>query len=139
MKHQLQATVEQQKMAHAANLENFKAVIAAGQNTIRTMLLLNGGAAVALLAYIGHLDATGTTVADVPKFAWCLLLFAVGSLCAALVSAATYLSQWLYGYTTKPKLLKAGFIMNLVCIALGLASFVFFGWGMIAAHAAFIR
>ena len=37
------------------DIELFKSVITSGQNTLRASMLLHGGAAIALLAFIGHL------------------------------------------------------------------------------------
>jgi hypothetical protein len=51
---ELQLSIEQRRGNHAAQLEGFKSVITAGQNAIRSSFLLNGGAAVAILAFIGH-------------------------------------------------------------------------------------
>ena len=56
---------------------------------------------------------------------------AIGALCAGMLSGATYLSQWLYA---REKTEKAGFVMNLVCIALGLASYGTFIWGLVEAY-----
>lgn len=55
-KAQLAAWVEKQKEASAINVEGFKSVILAGQSALRSALLVNGGAAVALLAFIGKLS-----------------------------------------------------------------------------------
>lgn len=123
-------------MDHSSRLENFKALISAGQAAIRTMLALNGGAAVAMLAFIGHL-ATGDAALTIPTFAGCLSLFAGGALAAGLVSGGTYLTQWLYARNDIPGFVRAGHIRNVVVILVDLASFCLFAWGMIAAGGAF--
>lgn len=51
----LQLEVERHKDVNASNLEMFKSVITAGQSAMRSAFLLNGGAAIALLAFITHL------------------------------------------------------------------------------------
>ena len=50
------------------------------------LLLLNGGAAVAVLALIGHLSTSATTAAQVNKFAVPLLFFGWGLLFVAMAS-----------------------------------------------------
>src|SRR5712692_328687 len=55
-KAQLTAWIERQKEVASINLEGFKSVILAGQSSLRSAMLINGGAAVAVLAYIGRLS-----------------------------------------------------------------------------------
>ena len=52
---QLQANVEERKAQQSSALEMFRSVITAGQNAIKTSLLMNGGATIALLAFLGKL------------------------------------------------------------------------------------
>jgi hypothetical protein len=91
-KAQLSAWVEKQKEASAINVEGFKSVILAGQNALRSALLVNGGAAVALLAYIGKLSVEAS--AHVSDFALPLLLFVLGALVVVINSGFTYLGHW---------------------------------------------
>jgi hypothetical protein len=51
----LQNWIEANKQQHDASLEMFRSVIVSGHNAIKSAFLLNGGAAVALLAFIAHL------------------------------------------------------------------------------------
>ena len=52
-KAQIAMWVDSQKSQSQISTEGFKSVILAGQNALRSSLLINGGAAIALLAYIG--------------------------------------------------------------------------------------
>ena len=114
-----------------SSLELFRSVITAGQAAIRSSLLLNGGAAVALLAFLGHLaQHNSDKVAD---FAKCLVLFSFGALAIVVVSGFTYLSQWLYA-SNSSSVQKSGFFFNIVCILLGMLSYGFFVWGLIEVH-----
>jgi hypothetical protein len=67
LKAQLQILVEAHKSSHASDLEMFKSVIQSGQNAIKTSFLMNGGASVAILAFIGKL--TESNKANIPVFA----------------------------------------------------------------------
>ena len=134
-KAELQLAIEQNKNYHVAQLELFRSVISLGQNAIRTSFLMNGGASVALLAFIGHLAAIKPACIGV--FASSLIPFLIGVLVMTMTSGFTYLSQWLYS-SEKQKIQKAGFGVNVLCIIMGLSSYVFFIWGMIRAYHAFL-
>lgn len=127
-KAQLQLEVEKHKNANASSLEMFKSVITAGQHAMRSSFLLNGGAAVALLALIGHL--TEKQPDKVAVFADTLLPFVIGVFTIAFTSGVTYLSQWFYGAADRGWKDKTGSCLNLVAIVLGLSSYCFFLWGM---------
>lgn len=130
----LQLWIEQAKSAHESSLEMFRSVITAGQSAIRSAFLLNGGASVALLAFVSHLAETQPS--KVMLFANSLLPFVIGVLAITMTSGFTYLSQWFYAGDT-PSKVKAGFVLNLLAILLGLSSYGFFVWGMCRAYQGF--
>lgn len=120
---------------HESNLEVFRSVILAGQNAIKTSFLLNGSAAVALLAFISHLAQFSPE--KVSDFTKSILPFTIGVFLTAANSGLTYFSQWCYaGNKTK---IKWGYRLNLICIALGICSYVAFIWGLSVAYRAFIN
>lgn len=127
----LQNWIEANKHTHEAQLELFRSVITAGQSAIKSSFLLNGGAAVALLAFIGHLAQFKP--AKVAAFGECLLPFSFGVLAIAITSGFTYLSQWFYA-GTQPRVHKLGFGFNVACILLGVASYGLFTWGLFATY-----
>src|SRR5512146_1019063 len=89
----LQSWIETKKYEYEGNLEMFRSVITSGQGAIKSSFLLNGGSAVAMLAFIAHLAEFNA--GKVPEFAACLLPFAFGVLAIVVTSGCTYLSQWL--------------------------------------------
>jgi len=131
---ELQLNIEQHRGIHAAQLEGFKSVITAGQNAIRSSFLLNGGAAVAILAFIGHLTEVAPT--RVALFADVLVPFVGGVLAITVTSGVTYLSQWLFASSSQ-RAQQVGFVLNVVAILLGLSSYGAFIWGMYVAQQAF--
>ena len=131
----LQNWIEINKYQHEGDLEMFRSVITSGQNAIKSSFLLNGGAAVALLAFIAHLAQFN--VGKVSEFALCLLPFAFGVLAIAVTSGSTYLSQWLYASPSSGAK-KAGFALNILCILLAIASYGLFTWGLFATYRAFV-
>ena len=126
-KAELQNWIEINKRNHDGQLELFRSVITSGQAAIKSSFLLNGGAAVAMLAFIGHLAQF--KAAKVPTFSTCLLPFAFGVLAIAVTSGLTYLSQWMYA-STSPRQRMMGFGLNVLCIFLGCSSYGFFAWGL---------
>lgn len=133
-KAQLQLEVERNRNQHASDLEMFKSVISAGQNAIRSSFLLNGGAAVALLAFISKL--TEGQASKVGLFSESLIPFVVGVFVITLTSGITYLSQWCYDAEESWKV-RTGFWLNIAAIFSGLSSYGFFIWGMCRAYAGF--
>lgn len=73
-------------------LEQFKSVIAVGQAALKSMFLANGGAAVAVLAFAGHLATSGSSGA-VPRLAFPLAYFVLGLIFVTVASGVTYLAQ----------------------------------------------
>ena len=130
----LQLHIEQNKNYHASQLEMFKSVISSGQNAMRSSFLMNGGAAVALLAFIGHLADIAPDKVSI--FAAVLMPFVLGVLAMTMTSGFTYLSQWLYN-SENATTQKCGFWLNIFCIALGISSYGLLMWGMCRAYFAF--
>ncbi|MFA7585631.1 MAG: hypothetical protein WCY11_05455 [Novosphingobium sp.] len=130
-KAKLQTWVEDHKRSHNQSVEMFRSVITAGQNALRTAFLMNGGSAVAVLAFIGHLATNAES--KVPLFAPSLAIFVTGVLVAAVASGVTYLSQWFYA-ADKAWAEKTGFVLNIAAIVLGISSYVVFAFGISEAY-----
>ena len=130
----LQADIESHKAMNQAHLEMFRSVITTGQTAIRSSLILNGGSAVALLAFIGHLATDKTD--KVTLFAPCLFIFGLGALAIVITSGFTYLSQWL-GSSTVARVRTASVVINYIAIGLGIASYFAFLYGLFETFNAF--
>lgn len=125
-KAQLAQTVEAYKHSSAAKLEEFRSIIQMGQTSTRFMVLINGGAAVAILALLGNLARLDGVA--VQKYAFCLLPFVAGTLMGGLVSGFTYVSQVCFASDKRwVNVLGTGF--QILCIILGLSAFGAFGLG----------
>jgi hypothetical protein len=72
-----------------AQLELFRSVITAGSSALRSATLINGGAAVALLAFLGSPNAKNQQAA----FALSLAIFAFGVFAASAAEGLRYLTQ----------------------------------------------
>jgi hypothetical protein len=74
-----------------------EAIIKAGEMAIRTVMLINGGAAVAVLAFIGALvREDGVTVKQAAGVSSSLLWFAGGVAAAAWALALSYFTNFCY-------------------------------------------
>lgn len=132
---QTNATLE-----HAGALEMFKSTLEAGQTALKILLSVNGGAAVALLAFLGTLQGKASLPGAVPTraIADAMAFFIGGVGFSALAAAARYLVQFFgmrhlhlaRGQKTSAWL-KAGLTFNIVSVLAGLGSMAGFfigGW-----------
>lgn len=74
-------------------LESFRTTISFAQGAIRSGMLVNGAAAVALLAYLGNIKAQGAATSP---FVAALGFFSGGVVAAAVTFACSYFAQLLY-------------------------------------------
>lgn len=118
--------------ANAMKIEQFKAVVQSGQNAIKGLFVINGGAAGALLAFIGNLATNQPE--NVPLLAVSLTIFVVGLAFAGMAAGAVYFADWSYTYR---KTTRRGPIFNAFAGALGILSLVLFFWGIQATYTAF--
>jgi len=79
------------------SFESVRAANQSGAEAIKAATLINGGAAVAMLAFIGHLASIQAEAAVIMSFAKPLRLFVVGALLGVVASGVTYFSQSCYG------------------------------------------
>ncbi len=128
-KAEMQSRNEHNKQVHESNLEMFRSVITSGQNAIKSSLLLNGGAAVAMLAFIANVvrDKAERAVYLAPS----IVPFAFGALAIVLTSGLTYLGQALFADT---RTVKFGRWAQIGCVVLGIVSYTCFVWGLWRAY-----
>lgn len=93
----LSAWISSRQQKHEHNLEMLRAVVATGQSALRSALLINGGAAVAMLAFIGGIWPHNSSSPVIGSLAFALVFYVFGVLAAAVASGATYFSQAGYG------------------------------------------
>jgi hypothetical protein len=72
------------------SIETFKSLIQISIEGLKLMALLNGGAAVALLAYLGNVAETHTTR---PDLFLPMLGYVVGLVCCGLAFISSYMTQ----------------------------------------------
>lgn len=113
-------------------LEQFNATIRSGQGALKSMFLVNGGAAVAVLALIGHLSTSPIGAARASSFALPLSCFAAGLAFTTMASGFTYLSQRAYSQRRTGR--RRGEKLNNVVIFLTIAALLAFVGGCSLAY-----
>lgn len=127
----------------AMSVEMLKATIEAGQTALKSAIIINGGAAIAMLAFIGNAlakwnDAAGSSL--LTNVGVALFMFMVGTGAAGTSTGFRYLAQFVYAAppsaNARPWLTAWGSAANCISIMLGIASFAsFFAGGWLAFHA----
>jgi hypothetical protein len=118
------------------SLEMFKSVILAGQTALKSSMIINGGAAAALLAFIGHALSSPSFDTPIKGIVFSLFIFCAGVLVSAIAAGTTYFSQALYN-NEKPILIKIGSFVNFITISLVLSSYALFGYASYVAYKVF--
>jgi hypothetical protein len=129
-KAELQLHHEQYKaelqLHHEQYVQSVATVMAAGQTAIKSALIVNAGAAVAVLAFMGN----GAFI--FPGFCEAVLRFGLGVFFAIVAGGTTYLSQ--HAFAGKSGV--AGHIMQGFSCVLIAAAYLFFLWGIYLAYGA---
>jgi hypothetical protein len=139
--------------AHDDELAFFRvtneATIKSGENAIRAAILINGGACVAIMAFVGALAAQGRIgSAQLNDVASCLVDFAAGVACGGGAAGAAYLTNyciaglsysrgrhWEHPYIrpgpSSRRWLNTGRLFQVVAFALALGALAAFLFGVI--------
>ena len=88
--------IEQFRVINDASLESFRSTIAWGQTSVNSSFFLNGGACVALLAFIGSIWSKSALYSEAVGIVFYLRCFAFGVLATTISSGASYFSQGYY-------------------------------------------
>ncbi len=118
---------EKAKLQSEAARPSFDAVIRFAELAIRSLLLLSGGAAVALLSFAGNRGATGKESLD--AYAWAVMLFGGSASGSVLTAGLSYLGQSCFTADHD----KLGTLLRWIAIITWLGSLSAFGVGVKAA------
>jgi hypothetical protein len=133
-KAQRQCEIENYKAQISYDIEMVKSVKEAGQTALKTSFLINAGAAVALLAFIGNIWNKTQAAIVIKALANSLGIFSVGVLFVAIATGITYLTYNFYAL----KWNKTGAMVNIVSILCVIMSYITFIFGIIYMYKAFI-
>lgn len=132
-KAQHQSNLAQYAAENALNQEMFKSVILAGQTALKSCVIMNGGAAVALLAFIGSVWNKSTDIEVLKLLLISMILYVAGVLCGVVASGLTYLGQTKYA----EQKMKSGNIIRGITISIVIISYLVFLAGSVLAFCAF--
>jgi hypothetical protein len=136
-KAELTKWVAETEHVNAWNLEGFRQVIALGQSALKSVMLINGGASVAILAFIGHLVSSEHSTLSILPFAEALRFFVIGVFMAAMANGATYLTQLAYDSDVEWQQFT-GKILHVITVLVAIGSFVAFFFGANEAYHGFL-
>lgn len=121
------AWIAARQREHEHNLEMLRSVITVGQSALRSALLINGGAAVALLAFVGKLWSSGAVDPALGGISAGLIQYVWGVLSAAVAAGATYFSQAGYAGEFGRASRKVGMGGHLIAVAGVILAYILFG------------
>lgn len=131
--HEFEVYKVQAPLQHAAAMEMVKSAIAAGGDALRLLVLINGGAAVALLAFLGNVltkEAPDRFNFSVQGMRVALATFVFGVGFAGVSAAARYLTQ----FSASNRWVKTANSFNAVAIIFGVMSLASFFRGGLWAY-----
>lgn len=114
-------------------IEMFKAVIESGREALNALVLINGGAVIALLGFLGGTVSKGLPQTLGLSLTIPLLQFGLGVLMGAIAFASRYLSQAFYSTSN----MKMGHAFRYVAVFFALTGYGLFGCGIYGAYSAF--
>lgn len=122
------------------SIEMLKSVLEAGKSALHYLLLINGGAVVALLGVLSNLAGNKGGIIFAKYLALPMLQFGVGVLLAATGFAMRYFSQAFYASVEGDdrKYMVWGDLFRNLAIAVGLGGYVIFGFAITNAYNAVI-
>jgi len=109
----------------------FESVIMTGQTALKSAMLINGGASIALLTFLGQFIAR-PVMGGIAPFPEALAYFVGGVLAAAVAQGATHVSQ--RGYARKK---WWGPLFTALAILFVVGAYSCFGWGSRLAYSGF--
>lgn len=136
-KAKLTAWVESHQHVHEWNMEMLRSVITTGQSALKSSLLINGAAAVALLAFIGNIWSPNAHSSAIVGVAGALAYYVLGVLIAAVAAGLTYLSQAGYGEEFGKNSRVIGVTSHVGAVIGVIASYVTFGYASLLAYRVF--
>jgi hypothetical protein len=122
------------------SIEMVKAVLEAGKSALHSLLLINGGAVVALLGVMSNLAGKPGGILLAKYLALPLLEFGIGVLCGALGFAFRYFSQAFYtvSKSDQDKFVTWGNRFRYLAILAAIAGYILFGFAIANAYNAVV-
>lgn len=125
---------EELRFKQQAQIEQFKSVMQISALALKSAMIINGGAAIALLTFLGNMkDNTG-----MEYFVCALQYYIFGVALAAFANASAYLAQYRYLYEIKNNLsTPKGHFITYLTVIIVLMSYILFVLGGLEASNGF--
>ena len=105
----------------------FEAAIRFGEMAIKSLLILNGGSALALIAFLGQMSSSSSSqTTTAALFFWPLLCFGVGAAFSTLSAMMAYVAQITY---VESEYHKLGNSLRYMTIIISVLAWLFFVGG----------
>lgn len=135
MKLEHESKLARYKADRDTDIEMLKSVFETSKIALTSSILINGGAAAALLALIGNLFGKGGGTSSVPlPLVFGLVAFTLGVLFGGLATAGAYFTQYCYNH----KHHRSGVAFHIATILLIIGSYAAFLGGIVSAYRAFV-
>ena len=119
--------------------ESLKTTIAYAAGGMKALFMVSGGAAVAMLAFIGHLVTLQKTGVTIRPFVDALGWYFFASLLGSAAFLMSYLSQFFHtGTIFTEETSRFGHVFHGLAVLVVVASYVSCLWGMFVAYKAFL-
>lgn len=109
-----------------ADMEVFRSVFVYGQAALKSTILINGGAAIAILAFLARYLSTNAAVVEFQSFLYSMATFGLGVFIGAFTTGFTYLTQFFFA----KKRDSLGTTFQVISIVFGISSLICFGIGI---------
>lgn len=110
-------------MADDQEKEMFRTIFTYGEHAVKSVLLINGGAAVALLAFVGNILARGIRTSLASDYSLPLAYYSFGVLAGSLAMGSSYITQYSYVHFRQ----RCGIVWHWVTATLVASAYVCFG------------
>ncbi|MBB6096036.1 hypothetical protein HNQ60_004927 [Povalibacter uvarum] len=136
-KREHEGLLAQYAAANEQSIEMFRAVLETGKTGLQTLLVINGGAVIALMGVMSNLATRSGGDLLARYLALPLLQFGIGVLCGAVGFAFRYFSQACYAAADegeKNRYTTWGDWLRYTAIAVGISGYVLFGFALVNAY-----
>ena len=126
----------QQEFEHNRRIEMYKTTIQSGHLALKSLFIMNGGAAVAMAAFLGQ----AADKFDIEKLGGALLWFAFGTFFSCLSQGFNYFTAFIYADTddnSSKLIVRLGNGLNVITIIIAALGFIAFSIGLFNAYQAF--
>jgi len=130
--------VETHKSQFEAQLEMFRSVIEAGREALKAVVLINGGAVVVVMGFLGAAIAKEFSRQIGLELAGPLIAFGAGVLLGAVGFGARYFSQFFYA-SEKNISKNIGIAFHVLSVIVVLAAYAFFAYGVLEVYGVMTR